>query len=588
MTRRPGKQLVWLLGAWLLCACNPERTQGAVEPGAGSVSRAPGAAAPAGAVAVPAVEITADELRQHIEVLAADELEGRAPGTPGEQRTVAYLVEQLRGLGLAPGNPDGTYVQEVPLVGYRNQTELAIEVARKPWPIALPDEAIAGSRRFVSELAVDDSQIVFVGYGIEAPEYQWNDYQGMDVTGKTLVMLVGDPPIRPAIRDPANPDELDASMFKGRAMTYYGRWTYKFEIAGEKGAAAVLVVHEDEPAGYPYAVVTEDWGREVFDIEQPDADREPVAFEGWISRPATERLFAAAGHDFESLKQAALRRDFRPVALNATASFRNRQTRRQVRSHNVVARLPGADPAVRDEVVIYTAHWDHLGRDTTLEGDQIYNGALDNASGVAGVLALARAFAGLPAPPRRSILFMLLTAEEHGLLGAKHYTGQPLYPLEKTLANINIDGMNPWGPTRDVSMVGHGMSTLDELTAAAAAAQGRVVIPDSEPEKGFYFRSDHFHFARRGVPALYLDPGTEYIGKPASFAEQKRAEYNDNHYHQVSDELDPTWDLSGAALDVELLFRVGYMIACGDVWPAWKPGTEFEAVRARMLERARR
>jgi Zn-dependent M28 family amino/carboxypeptidase len=584
MTRRPGYQRVWLAGAWLLCACSPARTQSAVEPGAGTESRAPGADAPAAAVAVPEVAITAEELRKHIEVLASDELEGRAPGTHGENLTIAYLVEQLHDLGLAPGSSDGTYTQAVPLVGYRNRTELAIEVAGKPWPIALPDEAIAGSRRFVSELAVDDSQIVFVGYGIEAPEYQWNDYQGMDVTGKTLVMLVNDPPIR----DPANPAELDASMFKGRAMTYYGRWTYKFEIAAEKGAAAVLVVHEDEPAGYPYAVVSEDWGREGFDIEQPDTERAPVAFEGWISRPAVERLFAAAGHDFESLKQAALRRDFRPVALNATANFRNRQTRRQVRSHNVVARLPGSDPAVRDEVVIYTAHWDHLGRDTTLEGDQIYNGALDNASGVAGVLALARAFSALPTPPRRSIVFMLLTAEEHGLLGAKHYTSQPLYPLEKTLANINIDGMNPWGPTRDVSMVGHGMSTLDELTAAAAAAQGRIVIPDSEPEKGFYFRSDHFHFARRGVPALYLDPGTEYIGKPASFGEQKHAEYNENHYHQVSDELDPTWDLSGAAQDVELLFRVGYMIASGDVWPAWKPGTEFEAVRARMLERARR
>jgi Zn-dependent M28 family amino/carboxypeptidase len=585
MTRRPGHQLVWLLGAWaLLCACNPERTQGAVEP---AVIKTP-AAAPAAPVAVPEVAIAADELLRHIEVLAADALEGRAPGTYGEHQTIAYLVQQLHDMGLEPGNPDGTYAQAVPLVGYRNQTELAIEVAGKPWPIAMPDEAIAGSRRFVSELAVDASQLVFVGYGIDAPEYQWNDYEGLDVAGKTLVMLVGDPPIRPPIRDPANPAELDASMFKGRAMTYYGRWTYKFEIASEKGAAAVLIVHEDEPAGYPYAVVSEDWGREGFDIEQPDASRELVAFEGWISRPAAERLFAAAGHDFESLKQAALRRDFRPVALNARASFRNRQTRRQVRSHNVLARLPGADPAVRDEVVIYTAHWDHLGIDATLTGDRVFNGAIDNASGVAGVLALARAFADLPAPPRRSIVFMLLTAEEHGLLGAKHYTGQPLYPLEKTLANINIDGMNPWGPTRDVSMVGHGMSTLDELTAAAAAAQGRTVTPDSEPEKGFYFRSDHVHFARRGVPALYLDPGSDYVGKPASFAEQKRADYNEKHYHQVSDEVDPAWDLAGAAQDVELLFRVGYMIADGDIWPTWKPGAEFEAVRARMLERARR
>jgi Zn-dependent M28 family amino/carboxypeptidase len=583
MTRRVGHELLGIAAALaLVCACSREQTPGVEQPGATAVMSAPGVAP-----AMPAPAISPGELRRQIEILSSDELEGRAPGTPGEERTVAHLIEQLRGLGLAPGNPDGTYVQKVPLVGYRNRTELAIEVAGKPWPISLPDEAIAGSRRFVDELSVNDSQIVFVGYGTVAPEYDWDDYRGMDVRGKTLLMLVNDPPVR----DPANPAELDPAMFKGRAMTYYGRWTYKFEIAAEKGAAAVLIVHEDEPAGYPYAVVSEDWGRELFDTGPSDenGDGAPVApFEGWISRGATERLLAATGHDLESLKQAALRRDFRPVTLNATARFRNRQTRRQVRSHNVLARLPGADPAARDEVVIYTAHWDHLGRDASLTGDQIFNGAVDNASGVAGVLALARAFAGLPTPPRRSIVFMLLTGEECGLLGSKHYASHPLYPPEKTLANINIDGMNPWGVTRDVSIIGHGMSSLDELTAAAAAAQGRVVIPDSEPEKGFYFRSDHFHFARRGVPALYLDPGTEYIGKPASFAEQKRAEYFDQRYHQVSDEIDPSWDLAGAAQDVELLFRVGHAIASGDTWPAWKPGTEFEAVRAQMLERARR
>jgi Zn-dependent M28 family amino/carboxypeptidase len=577
MMRRPGLGPVRLASMLVLvCACSGDRAQRAEEPRAAA---SPGASAPM--AGVPAPDITADELRRHVEALSADSFEGRAPGTAGEERTLAYLDEQLRALGLAPGNPDGTYVQKVPLIGFRNQLEMSIEVAGKPLPVSLPDEAVLDSRRFESELAVNDAEMVFVGYGVEAPEYDWNDYEGLDVRGKTLVVLVNDPPVR----DPANPAGLDDAMFKGRAMTYYGRWTYKYEIASEKGAAAVLIVHEDEPAGYPYGVVSQGWGQEDFDIDTSDGNRDRVPFEGWIARRTAERLFAAAGQDFEALKQAAARPGFRPVPLAARASFRNRQTRRQVDSHNVIARLPGADPAVRDEVVIYMAHWDHLGRDPSLTGDQIYNGALDNASGVASVLALARAFAALPVP-RRSIVFMMTTAEERGLLGSRYYASHPLYPLAKTLAAINIDGVNPWGPTRDVSIVGHGMSTLDDLVAAAATARGRTVTPDSEPEKGFYFRSDHFPFARLGVPAMYMDPGTEFVGKSASFAAKKRREYLENHYHQVSDEIDASWDLSGAAEDLALLFRVGYAIASGDTWPAWKPGSEFEAARKQMLERA--
>jgi Zn-dependent M28 family amino/carboxypeptidase len=568
----------WLASVLMLvCACSGNRAQQAEAPG-----RSTRTASASPMTGVPTPEIDPGELRRHIEILSADGFEGRAPGTPGEERTLAYLEEQFRALGLAPGNPDGTYVQKVPLIGFRNQAEMSVEVAGKPLPISLPDEAVLDSRRFVDELAVDRAELVFAGYGVEAPEYGWNDFEGLDVRGKTLIVLVNDPPVR----DPRHPAALDQTMFKGPAMTYYGRWTYKYEVASAKGAAAVLIVHEDEPAGYPYAVVSQGWGQEDFDIDTADGNRARVPFEGWMTRGTAERLFAAAGLDFESLKQAAARPGFRAVPLAATASFHNRQVRRQVDSHNVLARLPGRDPKVQDEAVIYLAHWDHLGRDTSLTGDQIYNGALDNASGVASVLALAHAFTAQPAP-RRSILFMLTTAEERGLLGSRYYASHPLYPLEKTLAAINIDGVNPWGPTRDVSVVGYGMSTLDDLVAAAAGARNRTVTPDTEPEKGFYFRSDHFPFARLGVPAMYLDPGIEFVGKSASFATKKRKEYVDNHYHQVSDELDASWDLTGAAEDLELMFQVGYAIASRDAWPAWKPGSEFEATRREMLERAR-
>jgi Zn-dependent M28 family amino/carboxypeptidase len=437
---------------------------------------------------------------------------------------------------------------------------------------------VAVSSRFTELTEVKDSDIVFVGYGVVAPEYGWDDYKGVDVRGKTILMLINDP----AIPDPADATRLDDEMFRGRAMTYYGRWTYKYEIASEKGAAAAIIVHETGPAGYPFDVVVNSWTLENFHLQTPDNNMGRVGVEGWVTLDKAKEMLAASGQDFDTLKKAALSKDFRPVALNGKASFTVRNALRTIDSRNVAAKLPGSE--LPDEYVVYTSHWDHLGRDPNLEGDQIFNGAVDNASGTSGLIELAKAFTALDPPPRRSILFLSVTAEEQGLLGAKHYATNPLYPLAKTLANINIDGLNQWGRTRDIVVVGLGNSTLDDAITEAAAAQGRVVSPDAEPEKGFFYRSDQFEFAKLGVPALYTDAGVEYLDKPAGYGQGKRDEYTNNDYHAPSDEVKPSWDLSGAIEDLRLLFQVGYRVAQDDSWPVWKEGTEFKATREAMLQ----
>jgi Zn-dependent M28 family amino/carboxypeptidase len=415
---------------------------------------------------------------------------------------------------------------------------------------------------------------------VVAPEYGWDDYKGVDVKGKTIVFLINDP----AIPDPSDPNKLDEKMFKGKAMTYYGRWTYKFEIASEKGAAAAIIVHETGPAGYPFAALAS-WRQENFDIKAPDKNMKRVAAESWIIDSKARELFAAAGQNFDALKKAALSKDFKPVPLNAKANIAIKTTLREVESRNVVAKLEGSDPKLKDEYVVYSTHWDGMGRDERLKGDQIFNGALDNASGTAGMLEIAEAYTKLPTPPKRSILFLAVTAEEKGLLGAKHYATSPLYPLDRTLANINMDGFNQWGRTKDIIIVGHGNSTLDDALTEAAASQSRVVKPDPEPDKGFFYRSDHFEFAKQGVPALYTNPGTDFIGKPADYGMKKRGEYTTNDYHKLTDEVKPDWDLTGAVEDMQLLFQVGYRVAQGDKWPEWKPGTEFKAKREAMLKR---
>jgi Zn-dependent M28 family amino/carboxypeptidase len=535
------------------------------------IAGALGLAAPRGTVDGP-------EILRHIQVLASDAYEGRGPGTPGEEKTVAYLVEQFKTVGLAPGNPDGTYVQDVPLVGFKTKATGSIRTKAKSFELDFPKDWVAVSRRTVPEVEVKDSELVFVGYGVVAPEYGWDDYKGLDVRGKTLVMLINDP----AVPDPNDPARLDEGSFKGRAMTYYGRWTYKYEIATEKGAAAAIIVHETGPAGYPYEVVAGSWGRENFEIPAADQNRGRPAIEAWMALDTAKAVLAATGQDFDALKRAAVRKDFQPVPLSAKADFRAHNTLREIRSKNVVGKLQGTDPKLRDEYVVYTAHWDHLGKDETLKGDQIFNGAADNASGVAALLEIARASYELPRC-RRSFLFLAVTAEEKGLLGAKFYATHPLYPLEKTVADINMDVMNLWGRTEDVTSVGYGNSTLDDVLTTLARARGRTVGPDAEPEKGMFYRSDHFEFAKLGVPALDPKAGTLYRGKPADYGIAKRAEYTAKDYHKPSDEVKDDWDLSGAAEDAQLLLDVGRQVANTEAFPEWKPGTEFRARREAML-----
>jgi len=527
--------------------------------------------------------ITPDDLLKHIKVLASDEYEGRAPGSKGEELSVKYITEQFRNVGLKPGNPNGSYVQEVPLAGITTAPTASLKVGESTTDLKFPDDYVASSAQLKENITVENSDIVFVGYGIVAPEYGWDDYKDVDVKGKTILMLINDP----AIPDPNDPSKLDDNMFKGRAMTYYGRWSYKYEIAAEKGAAAAIIIHETEPAAYPYSVVITSWSKENFEIDRPNKNVDQLGVRSWVTLDVAKKLLADSGQDFDTLKQAAISKDFRSVPLGATANFNLKQEVRSFKSDNVVGKIDGRDPKLKDEWIIYTAHWDHLGKHPDVEGDQIFNGAVDNATGVAGLIELAHAHRALQQPTKRSVLFIATTAEEAGLLGAKYYAENPLYPLEKTLADINMDGLAVWGKTRDIEDTSNGNSTLDDMLAAAAQRHGKVMNPNSQPEKGSFYRADQFEFSKFGVPSLYTGAGRDVIGKPPGFGQQKKDEFVAEHYHQPSDEVDPTWDVSGGAQDVQLLFEVGYQVANGDKWPEWKPGNEFKARRDESLKSRR-
>ena len=512
-----------------------------------------------------AAGIGAETLLDVTATLASDAFEGRAPGSEGETKTVAYLTEQFSALGLTPGNPDGTWVQEVPLVGITPLLGDSLVVSRDGNVRTLEPAAdyVAWTKHVVEEVSVADAEIVFVGYGARAPEYDWDDFGDADLRGKILLSLVNDPP-----RD---------DIFGGPAMTYYGRWTYKHEIAAELGAAGSLVIHEMGPAGYPWEVVGSTPYAESFDLVAADDNLSRAAFEGWVQRATADTLFEMAGLDFEAAKQQAADRAFEPIPLGVSGSLRIRNELRRIASQNVAAKIEGG--GAPDELVMYVAHWDHLGVDPSLDGDRIFNGAADNATGTAGLVEIARAFTAAPEPPRRSILLLAVTAEEQGLLGSRHYGENPLYPAAQTVAALNMDVLNQWGRTRDLTIVGMGQSELDGVAAEVAASLGRTLAPDPEPEKGFYYRSDHFSFAKAGIPAFYADPGVEYLDKPPGYGIEKRAEYTANDYHAVSDEVKPDWDLSGAVEDLTFLYRMGARLAAGDDWPAWSETSEFRAVR---------
>jgi Zn-dependent M28 family amino/carboxypeptidase len=434
---------------------------------------------------------------------------------------------------------------------------------------------VAWTRHESPDARLENSPIVFVGYGVQAPEFNWDDYKGVDVRGKTVVMLINDPPV-PGRKDPK---KLDANLFGGDAMTYYGRWTYKYDTGAQKGAAGVLIVHETGPAGYPWSVV-QSFGGERFDLVTPGRNMDKASVEGWVTLDQARKLFAMGGQNFDTLKRRAATRGFRPVPLGVSVSIAFRNAMRRVDSRNVIGRIDGSNSKVMDECVAYTAHWDHFGSGPS----GVYHGAADNASGVAGMIELARAFVQMPVKPKRTLLFLAVTGEEQQLLGSTYYVQHPFVPMTKTLADINIDILNVHGKTTDVTLVGMGKSDLDDYARRVAERQGRTVHGDLEPQKGYFYRSDHFPFARQGVPGLYVDwVRNAFVGKPADYGRNVADYYTEHNYHKPTDVIMPDWDLGGAVQDLQLLWVVGYEVAQARTFPSWKPGSEFKAARDASL-----
>jgi Zn-dependent M28 family amino/carboxypeptidase len=516
-----------------------------------------------------AAAMTEASYRERVNILASDEFGGRAPASPGEELTVAYLVDEFKAMGLAPGNGD-SYTQDVPLTTVTVTNEPALTISGGEGPdlvLQYRSDQVVSTRRQIDSSQLNNSEMVFVGYGINAPERSWNDYAGIDVRGKTVVMLVNDPGY--ATQDP--------ELFNGNAMTYYGRWDYKFDEAARQGAAGAIIIHDTKPAAYPWATVKKGRTGDQFDIVRPNAGADLSAVESWITLESAKSLLAKAGLDLDELSRNAQTPGFQAQTLPLNASTTLELKTERVVSKNVAALLQGSEAP--DELFIYMAHWDHFGTDPDMEGDGIFNGAHDNASGTAALLELAAAFSSREQPPRRSVLFLALTAEEQGLLGSLYYAANPMHPLADTVAGLNMDGMNDIGTTRDVTVIGYGFSELDEVLAKAAAEQGRELAPDPEAEKGYYFRSDHFELAKLGVPMLYPKAGYDHDEKGMDYGLARAADYIANHYHRISDDYSRDWETAGALQDLELYFHTGRMIIDSDTWPNWNEGTEFKSTR---------
>ena len=525
-------------------------------------------------VANPAVEAVSETaeieamLHEHIAVLASDEFEGRAPATPGEEKTINYLRSEFEALGIAPGNGD-SYFQSVTVTEVTTASNAVLTFSGSNYDAELEyaTEMMVGSQQQIPTTSLVDSELVFVGYGVVAPERNWNDYAGIDVAGKTVVILVNDPGY--ATQDP--------DVFNGNAMTYYGRWTYKYEEAARQGAAGALIVHETGPAGYGWEVVSGSWSGPQIGLQADNLNSDKNDVEGWLTLDSAESLFAGAGLNYQKLKATAAQPDFSAVPLgDITASVAIQNSVRTSESQNVIAMIPGTQrPA---ETIIYTAHWDHLGVNPELPGDNIYNGAADNATGTAALLAMAKMHADAgPAP--RSVVFLAVTAEESGLLGSRWYAEHPVFPLATTVANINIDVLNTYGPMHDIVVVGNGSSELEAYLEEAATAQGRHLVEEPNPERGYYYRSDHFNFAKAGVPALYAESGKDSVEFGKEWGAEQAQDYNENRYHAPSDEYDPNWNLEGAAQDILLYFDVASKLSRESSFPNWLEGNEFKGIR---------
>ncbi len=545
----------------LAAACGP-----APEPESAPAPAPPDAAALAADIEQ---SIDGELLRGHVAALSDDAMAGRGPASDGDLAARAYLIEQMTDLGLEPGAGDGSWEQPMQIVGITSKAprEWSFLGGRRGVVLSWWDEFIAASGVQEDGAAISQAGLIFVGYGIEAPEYGWNDYKDVDVTGKVLLMINNDP-------------EWDPELFAGERRLYYGRWTYKYEQAAKRGAAGAIIIHTTPSAGYPFQVVQTSWTGEQFEL--PGAPRSQI--EAWVTEEAAGKLAKLAGHDLEALVESARSADFQPVPFDVTTSLKLRNEIREVETANVAGLLRGSDPALAEEVVVYSAHHDHLGvGEPNDQGDTIYNGALDNATGCAQLLAIARAFTELPEPPRRSVLFLFVAAEEQGLLGSAYYARNPTFAPGRIAANINLDGGNIWGRTADVAFIGYGKSSLDAVVEAAASRQGRSVVGDQFPDRGFFYRSDQFNFAKIGIPAIYLDTGAEFRDRPEGWGKEQIEAWEARDYHQPSDELTDEWDFSGMVEDARLALECGLAVSQSDELPAWQPGDEFEATRKQAL-----